>query len=396
MKRDLLVNFISKGWIALLSIIAIPLYLHYLGIEAYGLIGFFAALQGLLSLFDMGFGTTLNREYAVMTALSDQAQNMRDLLKTLQLIYITVGIGLSILIVVLSPLIVHHWIRVIDLPQKTVLTSIILMGISFLAQWPISFYTNGLMGLHYQVLANGLIFLFGTLRTLGAVLIILLFSSDITAFFKWQAFVAFLNVFIVATILWKKLPYTGKRPHFRSDLLKSVWGYSAGLTGIAITAVLWSQMDKVILSKLLTLKEFGYYMLAFSVAVAINNMSYPVYTMIFPKLAHELAKGNIDNLKKIYHTGCQVIALTLIPVALLICIFSKKVVWIWTGSYITAEETHKLISILSLCSLLGGILLVPQALQLSYKWTSLTFYSNIFATVFMSIAMIILVPRYGV
>ena len=47
-----------------MGFIFIPIYISYLGIESYGLIGLFIILQGLLSLLDMGLSPTLNREMA--------------------------------------------------------------------------------------------------------------------------------------------------------------------------------------------------------------------------------------------------------------------------------------------------------------------------------------------
>jgi hypothetical protein len=39
-----------------MGLVFIPLYLHFSGIEAYGLIGLFATLQATFSLLDMGLG----------------------------------------------------------------------------------------------------------------------------------------------------------------------------------------------------------------------------------------------------------------------------------------------------------------------------------------------------
>ena len=48
LKRNLIANYLGQGWTALMGLAFIPLYIKYLGIEAYGLIGIFALLQGWL------------------------------------------------------------------------------------------------------------------------------------------------------------------------------------------------------------------------------------------------------------------------------------------------------------------------------------------------------------
>lgn len=46
--RDVLVTYGAQAWIAIMWIAFVPVYIRYLGIEAYGLIGLFATLQGVL------------------------------------------------------------------------------------------------------------------------------------------------------------------------------------------------------------------------------------------------------------------------------------------------------------------------------------------------------------
>ncbi len=86
-KINVIANFAGSVWIALLSIIFVPYYLDYIGVESYGLIGFFITIQAFIILLDFGLSTTLNRELARLSALEDHAQKMHDLQRTLQIAY---------------------------------------------------------------------------------------------------------------------------------------------------------------------------------------------------------------------------------------------------------------------------------------------------------------------
>ena len=48
----------------LVTIIATPLLISLLGIESYGLIGFYTTLYSLINLLDFGISPTINRELA--------------------------------------------------------------------------------------------------------------------------------------------------------------------------------------------------------------------------------------------------------------------------------------------------------------------------------------------
>lgn len=63
-KTNILANFIGRAVAALVSLLLIPVYIRYLGIEAYGLVGLLALLTALFGILDLGVTPTINRELA--------------------------------------------------------------------------------------------------------------------------------------------------------------------------------------------------------------------------------------------------------------------------------------------------------------------------------------------
>ena len=80
-----------------------PLYLKYLGIESYGLIGLFVSLMALLSIMDMGLSSTLSRELARLSVIPGTEQESRDLVRTMELVYWTIGALLALSTIALAP-----------------------------------------------------------------------------------------------------------------------------------------------------------------------------------------------------------------------------------------------------------------------------------------------------
>src|SRR5574339_1055043 len=91
---NLIANFLGRGWAAVMGIAFLPLYIKFMGIESYGLVGLFATLQGVFALLDLGLTTTLNREIARYSASPEKSQDMRDLVRTLE----TISWGLAFFI----------------------------------------------------------------------------------------------------------------------------------------------------------------------------------------------------------------------------------------------------------------------------------------------------------
>ena len=72
-KQNIAANFIGRAWGFISVYLFIPLYLKFLGIEAFGLVGFYSTLVGVLAFADMGFTATLNREMARLSVQRESA-----------------------------------------------------------------------------------------------------------------------------------------------------------------------------------------------------------------------------------------------------------------------------------------------------------------------------------
>ena len=62
LKRNIIANLAGSGWVALMSFTFIPFYIHFMGIESYGLVGFFMSLQAVLFILDLGLTATAANE----------------------------------------------------------------------------------------------------------------------------------------------------------------------------------------------------------------------------------------------------------------------------------------------------------------------------------------------
>ena len=88
---NVLSNIVGAGWLAVLQIVLVPIYIALLGIEGYGLIGFYFMLLGALRILDLGLTPTMNREMAKYSVRSDAATEARDFVRTLEVLYWSMG-----------------------------------------------------------------------------------------------------------------------------------------------------------------------------------------------------------------------------------------------------------------------------------------------------------------
>ena len=111
LKRNLIANYLGQGWTALMGLAFIPLYIKYLGIESYGLIGLIGVLQAWLGLLDMGMTPTLNREMARFTGGTHSATSIRDLLRSIEFIAFGIALLVGLGIWLASGWLASDWLR---------------------------------------------------------------------------------------------------------------------------------------------------------------------------------------------------------------------------------------------------------------------------------------------
>jgi O-antigen/teichoic acid export membrane protein len=391
---NLLANFAGKAWAGIFSLAFVPLYIKLMGVEVYGLLGIFMSLTALLSLLDMGLSTTLNRELSRLSAVDNSEHESRNLVRTFEVVYWVIGILIGIFIIALAPLITKYWINSSSVNHEIVEQALIIMGASIALQWPGAIYSGGLMGLQQQVALNVIRSVMVTAQHGGAVLLLIYISPSIVTFFLWQSFVGLLTTLALAVWLWKLLPKSDKAVRFDKILLINNWRFASGMIGISLVTILLTQLDKIILSKMLTLEMFGYYMLAFNVANALNNLVTPIFSAFFPKLTQLVASSDQSNLCLLYHKGCQLLSVLVLPTAITIAIFAEDILALWLGSTLAVQNAHQILTLLMIGTALNAVMTLPYALQLAHGWTKLAIYKNIAAVILLVPLMIWLVQMY--
>ncbi|MES1222119.1 MAG: oligosaccharide flippase family protein [Bacteroidota bacterium] len=383
LKVNLTSNFLGNVGSAVLGMLFLPFYLRYVGAEAYGLIGVFGSLQSILFLLDSGLGYTLNKELAVLSVQEGKSSEMNSLLKTFEFFYWGLGLLVFLVAFMLSLFIASHWINPGNLSHTEVVKSFYLLSVAMLFQFPLSLYTGGLLGLQRHFSLNFVKIFFALLKGVGAIVILKYISSSVTTFFLWNMIVTFLNAFFMRWALWKYMPATLEKPAFVLGQLKSKWRFAAGMSGIGITAMLLTQLDKIILSKVLSLKDFGYYSIATTIGLIIYQFIVPVSLSYFPRFSALVGKGEELSLKTTYHQGSQLISTIIFPVTFMLCFFSKEFLTMWLKDPAVVEQTWLVVSIYSFGTALNGLIHLPFMLTLSYGRPKLFFYGNLSMLLFM-------------
>lgn len=394
-QRNVIANVLGGGWAALVGLAFIPMYVRYLGIESYGLIGFFVTLQAWCFLLDLGLSGTLNREMARFSAGGVSAQAIRHLMKSIEMLYAGIALLVATAVAVLSPAIAHGWLTAKTLSSDTLAQAVFLMGLAIALQWMGTLYRGALLGLHRQVWLSLTSASMATVRGAGSVLVLVYISPTIVAFFAFQCAVSAIESVILGWYLRRHLPHPIAPATFSAQALRPVWKFAAGLGAVGILATALTQVDKLLLAKLLQLGEFGYFSLAVTVAGALAAAIVPVTNVAYPKLSELVALGDEAALAAQYHKFAQLVSVGVLPPALVLCLFAREIIELWTGDAAMASAVAPLLSVWVVGTALNGLMHIPYAAQLAHGWPRLALAMNALALLLVIPALMILVPRHG-
>jgi O-antigen/teichoic acid export membrane protein len=226
--KNLLAGFANSTWTAIVALAVVPLYIKHLGIESYGLVGFYTTTQALFLVLDLGLAPTINREVARCTA-TGSIHEARFLLRTLTVVYWCMAGCIALALALLASPIASHWLKTINLSHETVTTSIMLMGLAIACRWPIGLYQGALMGAQRLATTSSINMAMVSLANFGAIGILVWVSPTIKAFFLWHAGI---NLLHAVTVRWAAWRLVGKSDDVRFNYreLRRVWHFSAGMS----------------------------------------------------------------------------------------------------------------------------------------------------------------------
>ena len=251
------------------------------------------------------------------------------------------------------------------------------------------------MGMQRQAAYNLLSSLIVTVSTIGGVLIIWLVSPTIQAFVAWSIVISLTDTLLTGLLLRRSLPEAPARPTFNTRLLKDIWRFAAGMTGISVMSVILTQLDKMILIKVLPLDAFGYYNLASRVAAGLYFLIGPLSAAFFPRFSQLLLIGDQQELVRLYHRACQLMSVVVLPVTIVLALFTADFLTLWTRNPAIVANSCMMLALLAVGTAINGLLNLPVTLQLASGGTRLVFYTHTAAVILLVPFIYFMSSRYG-
>lgn len=396
-KFNILANYVSQVYLIVIGIVVLPMYIKYMGAEAYGLVGFFTMMQGIFNILDFGLTPTLSRQTTRYHAGVITSLAYRQIFRALSSIFYSIAVIAGIGLFLVNDFIAQKWLNIEKLNPQDIYYCLYIMVVCVILRWLIGLYKGVITGFEQIVWLSITNTIIATLRFLGVLGYMYYYGFTIINFFNVQLAVALLE-FAVFFIKNNQL-----LPKLNPDIcigwsiapIKPLLGFSLSIAFSSIVWVLTTQLDKLILSGIINLSEYGYFTLAVLIAGGILQISTPISGVLMPRMVFLHSEQKFEKMRQLYLKATQFVTIVIVTAGLVLTFLARPVLHVWSNDMTIVEHTCRILQLYAL----GNVFLVlgafPYYLQYAKGVMKYHLIGNILSIVVLIPSIIYFALEYG-
>ena len=345
MKTNLLFkNFVSlvpaNALLPLIQFLVVPIYIDYLGLEGYGLIGFFAALTLVLSIFSRGVSGVIQREFAIRDVHPVDRITMRKFQFTMEILYWAIGLAVGIIIAGFSSYISEKWIYLETISRDDVRYCVLLIALRIVLALPTGAYSSVLVGLQRHVTISSLNIVYSLVAVATNLFAIFIFRS-VLAFYISDLIVLACYTLVLRFCTLRAMPPREVSSHVYFDFeeIKKAWRMILGLIGINGINTLISQIDRLVIANWLPLTLLGVYNAGAAggslLKIAVIG---PFVSAVFPQTCQLCMSSKLDGFASHVLRNSKIVFILTLACGLPLSLFASEVLEVWTRNSLVVSE----------------------------------------------------------
>ena len=320
----------------LVALIAIPLLIHGLGTDRFGVLTLAWMVIGYFSLFDLGLGRALTQLVAEKLSAGEETQ-IPPLVWTALALMFVLGLSGALVMSVISPWLVHSALKIPEPLQAEVLNAFYLLA----AAIPIVIITAGLAGLLSALqrfgILNAIRIPMGIYSFL-APLLILPFSQSlflVTAILVLGRLVACGVHFAVCL---RAMPALRTSFVLRYTSIKPLFHFGAWMTVTNVIGPLMVYLDRFVIGGIISVAAVAYYATPYEMVTKLWIIPSAIVGVLFPAFAASYRQDD-GRTVQLFVRGTKYVALILFPVILVITAFAHEGLQWWLGDEFSLHST---------------------------------------------------------
>ena len=390
---NIVINVLGQFWTAFLGLVFVPIYIKIIGVESYGLVGFFGVLLSLLGMLDAGLRPALSREIASQIHKKREIANLWSFIRTVEFISAIFLAFILIVILLTADWLATKWLNLEQVGSNEASAVISIMGIICFFYFFEGLYASCLTGLEHHMRLNLTRILLGTLRSAGAVGALLFIDNTIQIFFYWQLIVSTISTLSLCVITYRAMPCSKGKAKVSIDVLRKKSSFALGMFGITALSIISTQLDKLIISKTASLSDYGVYIVAAMAANVLIMMVSPISATFFPRFTSLLAQGKITEFQDIFSVAAKVVSLISATAFFTVFFHSEALTLWWLQDGELSRKVSRILVVLAFANFLNAFCHIPYQALLAFGNTEMATKAGVFGCI-LAVPFYVLLPTY--
>ncbi len=391
MRRSEIIKNVSSSWFSLgvnilIGIFLSPFILHRLGNLEYGAWVLVFSVTGYYGLFDLGIRSSIIRYVSTYTATND-VEGLSRLINTSLVVYTGIGALAMVVTVAVSA----HVGALFRMPAEFIPTArllFLIVGTSVSLGFTAGIFGGVLEGLgrFYVVNATNLV---AWLLRAGLIVLALNRGYGLLSVAIITVVLPFLSSAVRAVIALRVLPVKFGWRYVDRKSLTEIARYSSVSFILMISYKLRFKTDEIVISTFLSVSAVTFFSNGDRLVDYTGEVVSGLAQLFIPMSGHSDAKGDMDQLRKIFVAGNRACALIVLPITATLVILGKSVITAWVGPrYVTASYPVMVILLLPFTCILSQAassrILYGMARHKSLAWvTSMEGIANIVLSILL-------------
>ena len=156
-------------------------------------------------------------------------------------------------------------------------------------------------------------------------------------FLLWFGFSALVEVAAFAIAAKVAMPGMSWRPGFSPTALRAIWGFSSQMAALAMLSMVLTQLDRLMISKMLPLEQLGLYSLAYTAATGISIIISSFSTALMPSFAASHEAGARASILARYEIATEVMLYVTGAVLFSLAFFGRLLLALWVNAEVAAQ-----------------------------------------------------------
>lgn len=352
-------NFAGQMSPMFLAAFTIPVLIHRLGVNRFGVLTLAWILVGYFSLFDLGIGRAITKLLSETMAVG-HFQSAANLIGTAMISMLLLGMCFGGALFAVSPWLTHSVLKVPPDMQSETLRSLPLLALAV----PFVTVTCGLRGVleaqqnfaAVNVLRAGL----GAVSYLGP-LAVLPFSHSLFPVILTLSVARILSCALHFWVCRLCVPVFSHAAVWDPQAFRALLGFGSWLTVSNILSPLMVYLDRFLIGALISVSAVTYYAAPFDAVTKLWLVPSALAGVLFPAFSEALALDNRERANSLYERSLAATFAILFPCILVIVLFAPEGLRLWLGADF-ARHSATTLRILAIGVFTNSLANMPYAL----------------------------------